>query len=102
MSTPFFDLDGEPISVLEWEVLFEDFEGRQIAYTDVGEVRISTVWFGINYRFEDEGAPLIFESMVFGGEFDQTCDRYPNRHAALAGHDQLVTMVQSRAKKVPR
>jgi hypothetical protein len=98
MSSPFYDLDGEPIDMFEWEVLFRDCEGRQVAETEVGDVRISTVWLGINYRFDEEGAPLIFESMVFGGEFDHTTDRYPNWHAALAGHDQLVTMVQSRTK----
>lgn len=95
MSDLHFDFDGQPISALEWAVLFEDFERRQVADTTIGDVRISTVWLGLNYRFLDDGAPLIFESMVFGGEFDAHCERYPNWAAALAGHDQLVAMVRS-------
>ena len=94
----FFDFDGEPIEALEWSVLFADFEGRRVAVTEIGDVRVSTVWLGLNYCFLLGGTPLIYESMVFGGEFDEHCQRYPNRDAALAGHDQLVAMVRSEAK----
>ncbi|WP_166903861.1 hypothetical protein [Mycobacterium sp. DL440] len=34
------------------------------------EVVVSTVWLGLNHSFTDDGPPIIFETMVFGGVHD--------------------------------
>jgi len=89
----YYDLDGRPIDMYEWGRLFEDFERRCIASTELpGGCRVSTVWLGIDHSF-GTGPPLIFESMVFGPDnnVDLDCIRYSTREQAEAGHSELVT-----------
>ena len=89
-----FDFDGEPIDFWEWCELFASPE-RVVAYDVLDDVEVSTVWLGIDYTFGlDERAPRIYETMIFGGELDQVGERYPNRVAAQAGHDQWVAAVR--------
>jgi hypothetical protein len=90
-----YDPDGNPITMDEWLVLWAERD-HHIAFTEIGGAEVSTVWLGFDYSF-GQGVPLIYESMVFGGPHDHTQRRYPNRDAALAGHDQLVAMVRDSA-----
>ena len=48
----------------------------------------------LHYILNDHGEPILWETMIFGGEHDQYQERYTNRHAALAGHDRAVAMVR--------
>ncbi len=69
----------------------EDY--RRVAET-IGEAgTVSTVWLGMNHAWDD-GPPLIFESMVFGGLLDQDQVRYTTEEQARAGHDELVAKVR--------
>jgi hypothetical protein len=49
---------------------------RHVAKTDFGDVRVSTVFLGFDRSF-GQGPPLLFETMIFGGSFDQ--DKYQER-----------------------
>jgi hypothetical protein len=62
----------------------------------IDDVRISTVWLGLNHNFSGLGPPLIFETMLFGldEEVDEYQWRYSTKEAALAGHDQAVALVR--------
>lgn len=97
MSLHHYDLFGQPISFERWCELFEDFDGRRVAYTELGGYRVSTVWLGLDHRFLGEGPPLIFETMVFGpdGAEDLDCHRYATKEEAQAGHDELVTLIRA-------
>ncbi len=64
-----------------------------IADDMVGGVWVSTISLRYDYSFDD-GAPILFETMVFGGEHDQHRERYTNPIAALAGHDRVMAMVR--------
>ena len=93
---PYYGMDGEPITQTEWIALLGDIEAKRIAWTDLpGGVEVSTVWLGLDHNFGFSGPPLIFETMIFGGKHDQEQWRYPNRDAALAGHDQAVALARS-------
>ncbi len=94
--------DGTPCDVLEWAEQFEKATDRQVAKTTVplgqGDAAdVSTVFLGLDHSF-GEGPPLIFETMVFGGELDQECERYTTETEALFGHDRMVAKVQRTAK----
>jgi hypothetical protein len=101
-----FDYDGNPITIEEWDRLFRDFERRQVARTELGDVSVSTVWLGLDHRMppplSKPGPPLIFETMIFGGgdDLDEHCWRWPNQHAALAGHDQAVALVRDAVQRM--
>ena len=94
--------DGTPYDVLEWAEQFEKGEDRRVARTEVplgdGEkAEVSTVFLGLDHSF-GEGPPLIFETMVFGGELDQECERYTTEAQALEGHERMIARVQRTAK----
>ena len=61
----------------------------------VDDQRVSTVWLGNDHRlYGDEGPPLIFETMIFGGPHDQYCDRYSTEETALIGHNRTVAALR--------
>ena len=90
---PYFDLDGEPITQTEWIALLGDEHAKRIAWTDLpGDVKVSTIWLGLDHNFGFTGPPLI---LIFGGPHNGWQVRYPNRVAALAGHDQAVELARA-------
>jgi hypothetical protein len=88
-------------NIIEWGILIEaDNQQRVVAYTAVGngageEAEVSTVFLGIDYRALDRGAPLLWETMVFGGSHDRWCKRYASYDEALAGHHDVVAFVKA-------
>jgi hypothetical protein len=42
----------------------------RVDVTEIGDVVISTVYFGLDYRRSRRGPPLLFETKVFGGSLD--------------------------------
>ena len=87
-----------PAQLLEWARWFEKAE-RHVAEDKVGDVRVSTVFLGIDHRFfagdETDGSrPILFETMIFGDEHDEYQERYCTREEALVGHSRALAMVQ--------
>src|SRR5215813_6557788 len=68
---------------------------RHVAKTDFGNVRVSTVFLGFDRSF-GQGPPLLFETMIFGGCFDQ--DKYQERcstwEEAEAQHAEAVEVAR--------
>ena len=94
----FFDKAGQPIS--SDEVMRRRYgpdrkvsDYARIGSTEIGDIHISTVWLGMDHQFED-GPPLIFETMVFGGPLADYQWRYATEAEAIAGHDQVVAKVR--------
>lgn len=80
----------EEIGTIEWG------GNAPVGNDTVGEgldrAQVSTVFLSLNHQWND-GPPLIFETMVFGGRFDQTQERYATEEEALAGHRRWVARV---------
>lgn len=53
------------------------------------KVLLSTVFLGINHNFIFEGPPVVFETMIFGGNHDERQWRYTDYDAARIHHDIL-------------
>ena len=82
--------DGQPFPVddiKEWVRWFETQE-RVLARDERDGVRISTVFLGIDSGFEG-GSPVLWETMVFGGDHDGDMYRYCSQLAALVGHARV-------------
>ena len=98
--SPYYKLDesGEPVvceDMLEWALWFgTSHESRVIAKTELpsGAV-VSTVFIGIDHAFRG-GDPVLWETMLFGGEYDLACDRYRSRNEALVGHEMWVLVAR--------
>lgn len=89
--------DGEMVEtdLLTWARWFEKSENRRVAWTEVGDVKISTVFLGINQGFGS--VPKWFKTMIFSGEHDEYCDRYTTLEEAMAGHERAVALVRGDA-----
>ncbi len=86
---------GEPEvahDLLAWARWMETAE-RHVALDVIGDVRVSTVFLGLDHAFGGP-VPVLWETMIFGGEHDGYCDRYVSRDDALVGHATAVRMIR--------
>lgn len=106
----YYDLDGQPIGMDEWGHLMglkhaarrastdgwttPDVDPTRIGYDEIGDTHVSTVWLGLNHNWAG-GPPLIFESMIFGGDHDGWQDRYTTKEQAVAGHRRICEALRS-------
>lgn len=87
-----YGLDGKPISMREADKLLRDGEARRVQVTQISDdVRVSTVFLPIDHGYGD-GPPVLWETMIFGGEHDQYQDRYTSRDDAEIGHWNAVNL----------
>ena len=96
------DARGELVEtddVRVWGQWFETAE-RQVAQDTIGDVRVSTVFIGLDHSF-GSGPPLLWESMIFGGPLDGHMDRYTSRAAAIDGHQAMVAEVRKTGGFIP-
>lgn len=83
-----------PIPLLEGARIIEDTD-RVVARTKVYEgCEVSTVFLSLDHRFDKQGPPIVFETLVFGGPFDQDGERYCTWQEAVAGHARYVEKCQ--------
>jgi hypothetical protein len=81
--------------VYVWAQFFEK-ESRLVAHTLIEGVKISTVFLGLDHRWKNEGLPILFETMIFGGKHDQYQERYCTWEEAEAGHLRAVERVRTK------
>jgi hypothetical protein len=90
-----YDLDGNPITFREWGEIREGGpDAIRIARTEIGEMYVSTVWLGLDHSYGFEGPPMIFETLIFGGDLDGEMWRYSTREEAKEGHERAVELVR--------
>ena len=91
---------GEPEACedfVRWANWFELNE-RHVACDNIKGVRVSTVFLGINHNWS-EGPPVLWETMIFGGEHDEYQRRYTSRADAEAGHNEALALVLAEHSK---
>lgn len=71
---------------------------RTVDKTTVGPYLVSTVFLGLDHSFNDHGPPLIYETMTFDRDGDETgiTSRATTRADALACHEQAVKNARAR------
>ena len=88
-------LDGHtPVicnNLMEWAEWMEKGD-RVVAKTNIGEVRVSTVFLGIDHNYLGD-KPLLFETMIFGGKYDEEMQRYSTWDEAEKGHRKMTERV---------
>ena len=63
------------------------------------DIHVSTVWLGMDHNFIGTEPPIIFETMIFGGEFDEYQWRYSTEEEAKAAHVVIVELVKTVKKE---
>ncbi len=92
----FYDFEGRPIGVDRWGELFEDFPGRLVAETKVGETTVVTCWIGhpIDDNFTRQ-PPNIYGTVVFVGHSMREEHPSTDWDSARAMHQQVVDRLRS-------
>lgn len=87
--------NGEPVraeSVTQWGEWFESAD-RIVAQYELAGVLVSTVFLGSDHSF-GSGPPVLWETMIFGGEHDEYQERYTSRESAIEGHGRACDLVR--------
>lgn len=85
----------EATDLFKWAAEHESADrtvGRDIV-KGTEEVTVSTVFLGINHSF-GSGPPVLWETMIFGGEFNDYQERYHTYEEAVEGHRRAVALVK--------
>jgi len=77
--------------LIKWGKWME--KADSVAQDKVGEMLVSTVFLGLDHQF-GAGEPVLFETMVFGGEYDGEQDKYSTWEEAEAGHAEILAKVK--------
>lgn len=89
MPDDWFDASKYPRGKAKWAT------EQRVGRTVVGEYVVSTVWlFGIDHGWGD-GPPIIFETMVFGGDHGEELRRYCTEEQAMRGHLEAVDRLRA-------
>jgi hypothetical protein len=91
------DENNKPIassSIIEASEWMENNPERKAVKQDkIGDVFISTVFLGLNHAWNSD-IPVLWETMIFGGEHDQYQNRYTSYEDALEGHKKALDLIK--------
>lgn len=82
--------------LLRWARWYEKKDNRGISFDVIGDARVSTIFLGLDYSLL-ESTPVLFETMIFGGEHDQEQFRWRTWDEARAGHVKIVEQLRHEA-----
>lgn len=93
----YFGRQGSPITHEQYQALRADAD-KHVAWDELtisGElVEVSTAWTGLD-PMVIEGRPLIFETMIFGGEWNQMWWRWYTEREAAESHEIIVRKLKA-------
>ncbi len=96
-STYILDADGKPQLEPDWDrwLAWMEANDQPLAETQVtAGVVVATRFMGLDQRRSNIGAPVLWETMIFGGPHDLHHVRYTSRAAALQGHERAVAFAK--------
>ena len=82
----------EEPDLLKWARWIESAD-RHVRDTFRDDVRVSTVFLGLDHSFSASGPPVLFETMVFVNGSSETCERYSTWAEAEEGHARTVDQI---------
>lgn len=82
-----------PVDLLTWAKWIDKAKNRDVGDERIRGVRVSTVFLGLDHNFDEQGEPLIFETMIFGGDEDGYCERCSTWEQAVQMHARAVEIV---------
>jgi hypothetical protein len=95
----YYTLDNQhnpiPAEMTDFKEFFSDIDRYRVDRTVIGNVEISTVFLGIDHGFSDDGPPVLFETMIFGGRLDGYQGRSCTWDKAVAMHAEAVKRVEA-------
>lgn len=92
------DLEAQK-TVIAWKQA--NVEQIQLGFDQIGPVQVSTVFHGWDHGASHsrmDQSPLLFETVISGGQYDSHQRRYSDCDAALAGHAELVELAERKLR----
>lgn len=80
-----------PVELEVWARWFETAD-RQVRDTFRDDVRVSTVFLGLDHSF-GHGPPVLFETKVFVNGSGDEMERYSTWDEAVEGHENMVAKI---------
>jgi hypothetical protein len=65
---------------------------KAVKQEHIGDIYVSTVFLGLDHAL-NSNIPVLWETMIFGGEHDQYQERYTSYEDALEGHQIALNLV---------
>ena len=84
--------------LMEWSKKSNN-TGRQVGYSVVQDVVVSTVFLCLDHSWKEEDGPILFETMVFGGDEDQMQVRYRTENEARNGHWDIFLKIRDKIRE---
>lgn len=98
-------LDGHtPVvenDLLKWGRWFETAK-RHVAKHEINGLGVSTVFLGLDHNWNDEGVPILFETMIFGMDDEEYQERYATWEEAEKGHEIACEIARAYKPKEPK
>lgn len=93
-----FILDGHKVvpcdDLMLWAVWFET-NNRIVKQETINGVKISTVFLGFDHNY-GTGPPILFKTMIFGGNHDQYQERCSTWEQAEVMHKKAIELINRR------
>jgi len=99
----FYVLRGHDVveaDALESAMFFENIGARTVRKTEVvtldaaNACEVSTMFLGIDHNYSENGLPIVFETLVFGGPMADSMRRYATWDESVDGHAETVELVR--------
>jgi hypothetical protein len=92
------DKEGNPVAepdIIKWGTWLGTTD-RHLALDiwTAENVKVSTVFLGLDCNWREEGEPILWETMIFGGKYNEYGERYSSKEDALEGHKRALAMVK--------
>lgn len=85
-----------PVTFDEWLEKFDE-NMRVVKQERIGGTKVSTIFLGLDHQFGG-GRPLLFETMIFGGDHDGFQERCSTWDQAEEMHERAAFRVRSTAR----
>jgi hypothetical protein len=88
------------IDMADYAEWLENNKNQKVVKQDnIDDILVSTVFLGLDHSFNTPWInPILWETMIFRGEFDQYQDRYSSYEDALKGHEKAMKLVSKNTK----
>jgi hypothetical protein len=83
-------VDGEPVECGVLEGALALGADRKINYTELENCAVSTVFLVLNHSSKPDKPPILFETMIIGGHWENRTYHYRTMGDAKQGHWQIV------------
>jgi hypothetical protein len=88
------------VDMLTWAKWFGDIAKRRVASDKVDDVRVSTIFLGLDHNWSGKGDPILFETMIFDGPLDGESWRYATYKQAEEGHAKAVAAASAARDRI--